>query len=106
MMPFVPQLASGVEEGRTIFTFRYHIHRFYPKTGEKFRAHCNRIPLNGLYFCRRRIKSSIGEVKEKYWKQIGMPSPEAYDELMKQILKTDNLDYKKSGYLYVFERIE
>jgi hypothetical protein len=106
MMPFVPQLASSVEEGRTIFTFRYNCHRFYPKTGERFKAHCNRLPLNGLYLCRRRVRSSIGEVRERFWQQIGMPSPEAYEELMKQILKTETLDYKKPGYLYIFERVE
>jgi hypothetical protein len=106
MMPFVPQLAEGVEDGRTFFTFRYTKHPYYPKPGEKFKAHCGRRPLNGDYLCRKRIKSSIGEVKSRFWKQIGVASPEAYDDLMKLILKSDTLDYEKAGYLYVFERVE
>lgn len=106
MMPFVPQLAESVEDGRTIFSFRYKMHAFYPKPGEHFKAHCGRHPLAGLYICRRRIKSSIGEVRRRFWSQIGVASPEAYEELMKLILKSDVLDHEKSGYLYVFERVE
>lgn len=105
-MPFVPQLAESVLDGRTFFTFRYRVHPFYPKVGERFSAHCNRLALPGVFLCRRRIKSSIGEVKDKHWKQIGVASPEAYEELMKLILKTSELERDKVGYLYIFERIE
>lgn len=106
IMPFVPQLAESVEDGRTLFSFRYRMHQFYPKPGECFKAHCGRMPLSGLYRCRKRIKSSIGEVKRRFWQQIGVASPEAYEDLMKLILKSDVLDYEKTGYLYVFERVE
>lgn len=106
MMPFVPQLRESVEEGRTIFSFRYKIHSFYPRPGELFKSHCGSQPIAGLYRCLKRVKSSIGEVKRRFWTQIGVASPEAYEELMKLILKSEDLDYEKSGYLYVFERIE
>ena len=82
------------------------MHPYYPKPGENFHAHCGRQPLAGVYRCRKRIKSSIGEVKRRFWSQIGVASPEAYEELMKLILSSDILDYDKPGYLYVFERFE
>lgn len=106
MMPFTPQLSDSVIEGRAIYTFRYNPYPFYPKVGETFRAHSEREPLPGVYVCRKRVRTTIQKMKRAGWRGEGLPSPEAYESLMKLILKTEDLDYERMGYLYVFERLE
>jgi hypothetical protein len=106
MMPFVPQMSESVLAGKSIFTFRYNPYPFYPKVGEKFRAHSQRSPLPGVYICKRKLRCSIRKMKSGYWKGEGVSSPEAYEQLMRLILKTQNLNLDRMGYLYVFERIE
>jgi hypothetical protein len=105
-MPFMPQMTESIMAGRSIFTFRYNPYPFYPKVGEKFRAHSERSPLPGTYVCRRKVRCSLRKMKSRYWRGEGVSSPEAYEELMKLILKTQNLDLDRPGYLYVFERVE
>lgn len=106
IMPFMPQMTESVISGRSIFTFRYNPYPFYPRVGEKFRAHSERAPLPGVYVCRRKLRCSIRKMKSRYWRGEGVSSPEAYEELMRLILKTQKLNLDRPGYLYVFERVE
>ena len=106
MMPFSPRLMESVMAGRTTASFRLIIHSFYPKKGDVFQAHCGHNPIPGKYRCLKRVRSTIRITKNRYWKQIGMPSPAAYEDLMKDILNMKDLPMETKGILYFFERIE
>jgi hypothetical protein len=106
MMPFIPRLAYSVESGRTTASFRLHAYPFYPKVGQKFIAHAGNQPIPGVYLCTKRIKTTLRTVSDKYWQDIGMPTPQAYEVLMQEILKTENLPFDTKGYLYHFQRVE
>ena len=105
MLPFMRELEQSLLDGKTVCSFRYILHPFYPKAGEKFKAHIDAQEIQAEFLCRRRIKTNLLRVKNEHWSDIGVSSPRAYEYLMKKILKTEVLDYEKSGYLFFFERI-
>ena len=105
MLPFVPMLSQSVQHGRTIVSFRLHAYPFYPKPGQEFVANCEHSALPGTYLCTRRIRTTLRIVRDRYWKDVGMPSPAAYENLMRDILRKPVLDLSAKGFLYVFERI-
>lgn len=106
MMPFTPRLSDSVTCGRTVVSFRLTVYPFYPKAGQTFVAHCGHSPIAGKYRCIRRIKCTMRRARDHYWQKIGMPSPAAYEDLMRDILNMKTLPLDTKGVLYIFERIE
>ena len=105
MLPFVPMLAQSVQHGRTIVSFRLRAYPFYPKPGQEFLANCEHAAMPGRYLCTRRVRTTLRMVRDRYWKDVGMPSPAAYEDLMKEVLRRPILDLNTKGFLYVFERV-
>lgn len=105
MLPFVQELHTSLINGKTTASFRLRVYPFYPKPGERFKAHVNETEIEGEYLCKKRIKMTLKRVCDKHWAEVGVASLLAYKNLMKKILKTEDLNLESEGYLFIFERV-
>lgn len=105
-LPFCSNLSQSVQQGRTTASFRLNLYSFYPKAGEQFMAYGENETIQGVYYCSKRTRTTLGVVVKNHWKAIGLPSPKAYQELMKEILHVTELDLSAMGHLFFFERVE
>lgn len=102
-LPFHPKLIASVESGITTASFRFLPQPFYPKPGDLFYAHCKGKARPGTYRCISRTKLTLKAVRDRYWNEIGMRSPDDYEMLMKAIHSRDSLDYEKRGILFTWQ---
>jgi hypothetical protein len=85
-IPFAPQLAASVMDGRTTGTFRLVDRNFYPRKGEHFKAHCNGYELEATFLCLERRNITFKVMSERYWKTVVDTSKEDYLNIMAEVL--------------------
>lgn len=105
MMPFCEELSYNVMMGKTVASFRYNNYSFYPKVGDQFVAHTGGSGLPATFKCVRKAKTNLKAFADRYWQDVGVASREDYLSLMRRILHMEQLDFKRRGYMFIFERI-
>ena len=105
ILPFIRPDLADVAVGQRVATFRPLKQPYYPKRGDRFRAHYNRSPLPGEYRCDLIRHLTLGEARKRYWMELGASAPEKVETLWIPLFGRSTFQEEHKGYVYLATRL-